>query len=125
MAAMFLSKLARANLACAALLVSGAAIAGGQQLSADVTVKVRLLRGSGACGAVAASPRLEVSCQLPFPKGPLLPEAGAVPYRRVGLIRAHGVVAEPLPVYSDGTSIASWRVVTLDNARYVELTIAW
>ena len=28
-----------------------------------------------------------------------------------------------MPVYSDGTKISSWRVVQLDNARYLELTI--
>ncbi len=106
-----------------AMLASVALVATGNPLSVPVTVKVRLLPSSGACGAVAAAPRVEVSCVRPG--GPLLPDAGVVPYRRVGTIRAFDVAADPLPVYSDGTKITSWRVVTLDNARYVELTIAW
>ena len=110
-------------LALAALVaLPGAARA---QLSANVSVKVRLHSTSGVCEAVAQTPRVEVSCQAPMPKGPLLPHAGAVPFQRVGMIRAQSVATEPLPVYSDGTKITSWRVVTLDNARYVELTIAW
>jgi hypothetical protein len=112
---------ARARLACVAMLAAGAAAAG--PLSTDVTVKVKLVSSSGACGAVASEPAVSIACQRP--KGPLLPEAGAVPYQRVGTISARGVVAEPLLVYSDGTKITSWRVVTLDNAHYVELTIAW
>lgn len=97
--------------------------AAGGPLSTNVTVKVKLRSSSGACGAVATTPAVQVACQRPG--GPLLPGAGTVPYRRVGMIAGHGVASEPLPVYSDGTKITSWRVVTLDNARYVELTIAW
>lgn len=138
MKAQVLKSLARAKFACLAAFAAGAVVAG--QLSADVIVKVRLVRSSGACGVVAA-PALHVACEQPpgarppqplppkapasLPGGPLLPDAGAVPYQRVGTIQAAGVALQPLPLYSDGTKITSWRVVTLDNARYVELTIAW
>ena len=141
MNALALKFLARAKLACLAMVATGAVVAG--QLATDVTVKAKLVRSSGACGAVATPPAVQVGCQppgtvrppvdahVPDPVappqagGPLLPDAGAVPYQRVGTIRAEGVALQPLPVYSDGTKITSWRVVTLDNARYVELTIAW
>lgn len=126
---------ARALLACATALAVGAVAAG--QLSAGLTVKVKLVRSSGACGA-AGGPAVHVRCGRPpaaqpgrpgsppvVPGGPLLPDAGQVPYQRVGTIDAGGVATQPLPLYSDGTKITSWRVVTLDNARYVELTIAW
>jgi len=113
-------KLARAKFALAGLLAAGAVFAG--QLSANVEVKVKLISSSGVCGA-ANNARVEVACQ--HRRGPLLPDAGEVPYRRVGMIWADGVATEPLPFYSDGTGITSWRVVTLDNGRYVELTIAW
>lgn len=116
-----LNALARATLAVAALMAAGAAIAA--PLSADVAVKVKLVSSSGACGAVTNQPAVAIACQRP--KGPLLPEVGSVPYHRVGTIDTRGVVSEPLAVYSDGTKITSWRVVTLDNAHYVELTIAW
>ncbi|RYF15886.1 MAG: hypothetical protein EOO30_12980 [Comamonadaceae bacterium] len=143
-----LKSFARAKLACLAALAAlaaGTVVAG--QLSAGVTVKVKLVASSGACGAMSTPPAVHVGCQppgtprpphatpLPPPAngpagkptegGPLLPDAGAVPYQRVGTIRETGVAPQPLPVYSDGTKITSWRVVTLDNARYVELTIAW
>ena len=113
-------RLARAPLVAATLVATGALPAG--QLSTNVAVKVRLISSSGVCAA-ATSERVEVSCQPP--RGPLLPDAGDVPYRRVGMIWSEGVVAQPLPIYSDGTKVTSWRVVTLDNGRYVELTIAW
>lgn len=106
-----------------AVLGALALAAAGGPLSTNVTVKVKLLSSSGACGAVATTPAVQVACQRA--RGPLLPGPGAVPYQRVGMIADHAVASEPLPVYSDGTKITSWRVVTLDNARYVELTIAW
>lgn len=106
-----------------AVLASAALVATGNPISVAVAVKVRLLPSSGACGAVTEGPGVEVSCVRPG--GPLLPDAGVVPYRRVGTIQVLDVAPEPLALYSDGTKITSWRVVTLDNARYVELTIAW
>ncbi len=106
-----------------AALASLALATAAGSLTAKVAVKVQLVSSSGACGAVATTPSVEVRCQ--GPRGPLLPEPGAVPYQRVGTIAVPDVVAEPLPLYSDGTKVTSWRVVTLDNARYVELTIMW
>jgi hypothetical protein len=146
MQARVFKQLLRAKVGAAALLAAGVVVAG--QLSVGMTVKVRLVSSSGACGATAVPPAVQVGCQppkvhvpqaapAPAPpaaaereflqdaRGPLLPDAGAVPYQRVGTIQATGVALQPLPVYSDGTKITSWRVVTLDNARYVELTIAW
>lgn len=136
-----LRSLARLKLACAALLAAGAVLAG--QLSADVRLQVNFVTSSGVCEAVA-NEAVAVSCQPPEspsapqvdderpqgllpPGGPLLPDAGAVPFQRAGTIRAPGIGAatEAVPLYSDGTKITSWRVVQLDNARYIELTIAW
>jgi hypothetical protein len=129
-----LAPLARAALFAAALAATGMASAG--PLSANVTVRVKLATSSGFCGAIAAAPGVEVSCVrpaapaqpailAPLTGGPLLPDPGAVPYQRVGTIAMGPIAEDLLPVYSDGTKITSWRVVTLDNARYVELTIAW
>ena len=92
-------------------------------LSLAVTVSVTVVPSSGACEAVATTPGVEVSCL--GPRGPLVPQPGDVAFQRVGTIPVDGVAQEPLPLYSDGTKITSWRMVTLDNARYVELTIAW
>lgn len=138
-----LKPLVLASLACAALVAAGPVRAG--PVSAEVRVKVKFVSSSGACGARTTPPAVTVGChpphrptpakppqapvadapQIPDARGPLLPDAGAVPYERVGTIHAMGVAPQPLPLYSDGTKITSWRVVTLDNARYVELTIAW
>lgn len=118
-----LKSLLRAKLALAALVAAGAVLAG--SFATEVKVKVKLVKSSGACVAVISEPAVQVQCQRPG--GPLLPEAGTVPYQRAGTIEATGLVGatEALPVYSDGTKITSWRVVQLDNARYLELTIAW
>lgn len=128
------SRAAHGVLACAALLALMATLpaAAGNQLSAPVTVKVRLLSSSGSCGAVSRQPDLAVTCRTPG--GPLLPAPGAVPLQRVPIaatgLQAMGVIpaavaGEPLPIYGEGVKITSWRIVQLDNAKYVELTIAW
>jgi hypothetical protein len=57
--------------------------------------------------------------------GPLLPEPGYVSYQQIGPIQVPGVAIQPLPLYSDAVKITSWRIVKLDNAEYLELTIAW
>jgi hypothetical protein len=123
---------------CACCAVAGVAAAG--VLTTDVQVKVRLVSSSGTCGTVASAPTVQVTCQpsgsqsgegqsaeAPLPRGPLLPDPGEVPYQRAGAVQvaAIGVAKEPLEVYSVGTKITSWRIVQLDNARYLELTIAW
>ncbi len=131
MNASVLKSLVRAQVALAALLAARAGVAG-PSASSSVAVKVKLVTSSGTCGTVASQPAVQVACQPAG--GPLLPVAGQVPYQRAtsvptaGLLDAamvSAVATEPLPVYSDGTKIASWRVVQLDNARYLELTIAW
>ena len=128
------STLTRALHGVAACLALAAALpaAAGNQLSANVAVKVRLVTTSGTCGAVARQPDLAVACRTT--PGPLLPAPGAVPLQRVpaappamqamGVIPA-AVAGEPLPIYGEGVKITSWRIVQLDNAKYVELTIAW
>jgi hypothetical protein len=126
-----LKSLARAQLALAAVLAAGVALAG-QQAATSVSVKVKLVTSSGVCGALASQPAVHVSCTREG--GPLLPVPGEVPFRPATLVPTAqlldaamlgDVVTERLPVYSDGTKISSWRVVQLDNARYLELTIAW
>lgn len=112
---------------CLATLACAGAAA--NSLSADVQVRVKLVTSSGVCGAAATDPAgdlaVQVSCHPP--RGPLLPDPGDVPYKRVGTVDAAGVgvATEPLSLYSAGTKITSWRIVQLDNARYLELTIAW
>ena len=130
MAPRFSRTLVRMQLAVAALLAAAAALAG-PHASTPVLVKVQLATSSGACAAIASQPAVQVACTPAG--GPLLPLAGEVPWRRAASLATAGLpvaavvadAAEPLPVYSDGTKIASWRVVQLDNARYLELTIAW
>jgi hypothetical protein len=104
--------------ACAATLaVAGAAAA--NSLSADVQVKVKLVTSSGICGAIAGDPAVQVSCHPPE-RAPVT-VAGFVPSpRAITAGEGLGVAKERLPV-----KISSWRIVQLDNARYLELTIAW
>jgi hypothetical protein len=106
-------------LACTATLAI-AGVAAANSLTADVQVKVNLVTTSGVCGAIAGDPAVQVSCHPPG-RGPVT-VAGSVPYP--GAIVAGdaglGVAKERLPV-----NISSWRIVQLDNARYLELTIAW
>lgn len=114
----------RPLLATLATLGLGAAAAvDAGQLAADVAVKVRLITSSGVCGVLDRPERLGVSCGPSG--GPLVPQPGSVPYQRVGTIQAPGVVPQPLALYSDGVKISSWRIVRLDNAEYLELTVAW
>lgn len=129
MSASFPSSLARVQFALAALLFTGAAAAG--PVSTSVTVKVKYVTSSGACAAFASQPAVQVACTQ---GGPLLPVVGRVPYERATSVPSAALLdaavlpqaaSESLPVYSDGTKISSWRVVQLDNARYLELTIAW
>ena len=109
--------------ALTAALVAGAAAAQAGQLSANVAVTVRFLSSSGACGALGQGTQVNVACTPAG--GVLLPQPGAFAYQRVGTIHSPGFVAQPLPVFSDGVRIASWRVVHLDSAEYLELTVAW
>lgn len=109
--------------ALAAVAVAALTTATAGQFAANVAVTVRLLPSSGACGVLGREAQVSVACTPPG--GSLLPEPGAVPYQRVGTIQATGVVVQPLPLYSDGVRISSWRIVQLDNAQYLELTVAW
>jgi len=127
MNAQALKSLARAQVACAALLAAGAGLAG-QHASTTVAVKVKLVTSSGVCAAVANRPVVQVSCTVGG--GPLLPIPGEVPYRLATSLPTTGLLDLAMgpglvPVSSDGTRISSWRVVQLNDARYLELTIAW
>lgn len=106
-------------LACAATFAV-AGVAAANTLSADVQVKVNLVTSSGVCGAMAGDPGVQVSCHPP--EGAPVTVAGSVPYPST--IAAGdagvGVAKERLPA-----NISSWRIVQLDNASYLELTIAW
>lgn len=107
----------------ALLAAAGIAVADAGQMAAEVAVQVRLVTSSGACGVVDHPAQLGVTCAPPG--GPLLPEPGAVPYHRVGSLPGAGVVSAPLPSNGDGVKVTSWRIVRLDNAEYLELTVAW
>lgn len=106
-------------LACAGTLAV-AGVAAANSLSADVQVKVNLVTSSGVCGAIAADPGVQVSCHPPGPAPVTV--AGSVPYpgTLVAGDAGPGVAKERLPA-----NISSWRIVQLDNASYLELTIAW
>lgn len=56
--------------------------------------------------------------------GPALPHAEN-PFRKVGVLPASVTGDTPLAVYSGGANVSSWRVVSIDNAEHVELTISW
>lgn len=45
--------------------------------------------------------------------------------RQVGILPAWATGHSPMAVYSEGANLSSWRVVSNDNARHVELTISW
>ncbi|MDB5900698.1 MAG: hypothetical protein JWP22_3869 [Ramlibacter sp.] len=93
------------------------------QFTANVTVSVKLASSSGVCGVRTNSPAVGVSCGTGAHR--LIAAPGTSYFQRVGAIPAFGVAVEPLPVYSDGAKITSWRIVQLDNKDYVELTVAW
>lgn len=56
--------------------------------------------------------------------GPALPQVEP-PFRKVGVLPASATGDTPLAVYSGGANVSSWRVVSIDNAEHVELTISW
>lgn len=45
--------------------------------------------------------------------------------RQIGVLPASVTGDTPLAVYSGGANVSSWRVVSIDNAEHVELTISW
>jgi hypothetical protein len=121
-----LQTLARARLARTVMLgLVTLALAPAQalQFNGAVQVSVKLASSSGICGVRTGTPSVGVHCGNG--EHTVLMAPGASAYQRVGTIPAFGVVTEPLPVYSDGVKITSWRIVKLDNADYVELTVAW
>lgn len=82
---------------------------------------------SGANGALPSGPfSPEISGVGPdeATSGPALPEVEP-PMRRVGTLPASVTGHAPLAVYSGGANVSSWRVVSIDNAEHVELTISW
>jgi hypothetical protein len=112
-------------LLCAALsgvLVAGLTDADAGPSSIDVTVKVEIASSSGICG-VRSGTVAGITC------GPMawtwVGTPGAASSQWIGTVPASGVVREPLPLYGDGTKFTSWRIVQLNNADYVELTIVW
>lgn len=56
--------------------------------------------------------------------GPTLPPVEHA-FRKVGVLPASVTGDTPLAVYSGGANVSSWRVVSIDNAEHVELTISW
>jgi hypothetical protein len=117
------SRLVRVALAVIAAAMQMPAQAGPHSLA--VAVRVTLVSTSGVCGVLTGTPAVGVTCAQ---GAHMLIGGGAAAtgllLQQVGIIQG-GVVAEPLQLYSDGTKITSWRIVQLDNADYVELTIAW
>jgi hypothetical protein len=94
--------------------------------SFTVSVKVTLVSTSGVCGVLTGTPAVGVTCGHGAQTMIGGAGAAAVMLQQIGTIQGMGgFVAEPLQLYSDGTKISSWRIVKLDNADYVELTIAW
>jgi hypothetical protein len=118
------SRLVRAALATITAALMVPAQAGPHSVA--VTVKVTMVSTSGVCGVLTGTPAVGVTCghgaQTLIGGGA---GAAGVLLQQVGMIQGVGIVAEPLQLYSDGTKISSWRIVKLDNADYVELTIAW
>lgn len=116
------SRLVRAALAAIAAAMLVPAQAGPQSIA--VTIKVAMVSASGVCGVLTGTPAVGVTCgQGAYT---LIGGAGAawILQQQISIIQG-GIVAEPLQLYSDGTKITGWRIVKLDNADYVELTIAW
>jgi hypothetical protein len=138
--------------ACAALPTSLPAAAG--QGAVDVRVTVQVVPSSGVCGLLGSGPAVAVTCgsggQIPdLPNLPDVPDVSDVPellpgitgpaqarhplalfnastgFRYVGTLPALSGGMEALAVYSGKAEITRWRVISLDNRDYVELTIAW
>jgi hypothetical protein len=132
--------------ACAALPTSLPAAAG--QGSVDVRVTVQVVPSSGVCGLLGSGPAVAVTCgsggQIPdLPNLPGVPELlpgitgpaqathplalfnASTGFRYVGTLPALSGGMEALAVYSGKAEITRWRVISLDNRDYVELTIAW
>ena len=116
------SRVVRAALAAAIATMLVPAQAGPHSVAA--TIRVTTVSASGVCGVLTGTPAVGVTCGQGAHT--LIGGAGAagILLQQIGIIQG-GVVAEPLQLYSDGTKITSWRIVKLDNADYVELTIAW
>jgi hypothetical protein len=84
----------------------------------DVTVKVNLVTSSGPCSGVTGAGVVGVTC----PRGGALASGDMFRGLPIGYVP---VTDSPAGVYSDGVKVSSWRIVKLDNADYVELTITW
>lgn len=46
-------------------------------------------------------------------------------FRQVGVLPVALTGQEPVPVYAGRVHVTGWRVVTVDAARHVEVTISW
>lgn len=130
--------------AMALLLALGGAPAGATQVSLDIAVSVRFISTSGSCAAMQAEFGFDVVCGRPVvlpaqvgtaPHTALLPQAGGDPTEG-NLLPEHDTQADAslltttLPYVEssasyNGVEISSWRLVSLHNGAYVELTIAW
>jgi hypothetical protein len=111
------------GLALAGLALVGQCDAEAEPITTNVTVKVEIASSSGICGVRTGTVAPGVTCG---PMGQTLVGApGAIAMQRIGTIPGTGVVREPLPLYGDATKFTSWRIVQLNNADYVELTIVW
>jgi hypothetical protein len=118
--------IARPFLLCAALVSvagSGLVEADAGPLATNVAVKVEIASSSGVCGVRTGTLVAGVTC------GPMAQTVvggpGSVSFQRIGIVPGSGVAREPLPLYADSTKFTSWRIVQLNNADYVELTIVW
>lgn len=122
----------------ALLLALGGAPAGATQVSLTIAVNVRFIATSGNCAAMQAEFGFDVVCERPVvvpPQAALPPLAGAeAPAGNV--VPEHDAPADAsllpttLPYVEssasyNGVEISSWRLVSLHNGAYVELTIAW
>jgi hypothetical protein len=94
------------------------------EASVQVLVKVRIESTSGICGVQTGAGAIGVACFLPTlvpwnsaETAPSLRYSGSVP-QLLG-------TTESVDLYGGRVQITGRRMVSFDNASYVELTIAW
>lgn len=140
-----------ARRAAAALIGLATLAAYAGSISQPLIVKVNLVSSSGTCTLTGGPQAVGVACggggaipgmpdapgmpppaiqpapvvQTPPSAGQIASFAGGSRFQPVTTFPAAVGIPGPLTVYSGGVNISGWRVVSLDNEKYVELTIAW
>ena len=104
-------------------MLSSSAMAG-----SSLNVIISVVPASGACGTSTNNASVSVSCG--FTGREMIQSGWPSAWSPQGRLSQAGMVpalagTASLPVYTSGVEVRSWRLVSTDNAEYVELTIFW